>query len=100
VQLAVSSILSAREQKPKQRLEGLDAYGPELTELEPKFQPDSKELRRRQFAAEKPHLEHFEYADTAGYAVVNVVGERVTADIYNGTSDAIWRTVELTKLLG
>jgi len=98
-QLAVSSILSARDQRPKQLLEGLDSYGPELTELEPNFQPDSKELRRLRLAAEKPHLAHYEYADTAGYAVVNVAGNRVTAEIHNGTSDSAWRTVELTRLL-
>src|SRR5207244_2955217 len=82
-QLCISSILSARDQKPKHVLEGLDAYGPELTETEPKFQPETKDERRKLFAREKPHITHFQYADTAGYAVVHVgAGGRVRADIH------------------
>lgn len=98
VQLCLSSILSSREQKPRQVLAGLDHYGPELTELEPSFQPTSKELRQKQFAAEKPHVTHFEYADTAGYGVVRIRDERVTAEIYNGTSDEAWKQPDLTAL--
>lgn len=98
-QLAISSILSARDQRPRQLLEGLEAYGPELTELEPKFQPESKAERRALFAAERPHLSHFEYADTAGYAVVRVSGAHVTADVFNGTAEQPWRTIDVTQRL-
>ncbi|MGC3972707.1 MAG: metallophosphoesterase [Pirellulales bacterium] len=98
-QLCLSSILSAQDQQPKQVLEGLDAYGPELTELEPKFQPDSKELRRKQFAAEKPHLTHFEYAETAGHARLRIAGANITAEVFNGTSDQPWKTLNVTELL-
>lgn len=94
-QLALSSILSDETQQPQQVLAGLDAYGPELTELEPKFQPDSKDERRKLFAAEKPHLTRFEYAHTAGYAILHVDGNRVTAEIYNGAAAEPWKTVEL-----
>lgn len=98
MQLCVSSILSGDAQRPRQSLAGLAAYGPELTELEPSFQPETKELRRRQFAAEKPHLTHFEYADTAGYAVLRIAAERVTASIYNGAADEPWKELDLTAL--
>jgi hypothetical protein len=98
-QLALSSILSSRDQRPKQLLEGLDAYGPDLTELEPKFQPTSKEVRHEIFKSEKPFIKHFEYADAAGHAVLKIDGERVTAEICLGTSSQPWRTVELSALL-
>jgi hypothetical protein len=98
-QLALSSILSAREQAPKQLREGLDAYGPELTELEPKFQPNTKGERERLFSAEKPFIKHYEYADAAGHAVLHVEGERVTAEICLGTSAQPWRTIDLSALL-
>jgi hypothetical protein len=98
-QLAVSSILSSRDQQPKQLREGLDAYGPELTELEPKFQPASKEERQQIFAAEKPFIKHYEYAEAAGHAILHVAGQRVTADICLGTSAKVWRTIDLSDLL-
>jgi hypothetical protein len=98
VQLCISSILSSREQEPRQVLDGVDRYGPELTELEPSFQPQSKEVRHKQFAAEKPHIAHFEHADTAGYGLVRISGDRVTADIFNGASDEAWKHIELTAL--
>ncbi|MBL9090918.1 MAG: metallophosphoesterase [Planctomycetaceae bacterium] len=98
-QLCLSSIMSAREQQPKQVLAGLDAYVPELTKLEPKFQPESVELRRKQFATEKPHIAHFEYAETAGHAMVRVDGRRVTVRIFNGTGDAAWKEIDVTQLL-
>lgn len=98
-QLAVSSILSARDQQPKQLLEGLDVYGPDLTELEPKFQPETKDARRELFADEKPFLRHFEYADAAGHAVLHIDGNQVTADVCLGTSATPWRTIDLTQLL-
>lgn len=95
-QLALSSILSGETQEPQQVLVGLDNYGPELTELEPSFQPNSKEERHKIFVAEKPHLSKFEYANTAGYAVLHVAGMKVTADMYNGTSMTPWKTIDLT----
>lgn len=98
-QLCLSSILSGRDQQPRQHLEGLDAYGPNLTELDPNFQPESKETRHKQIAAEKPHIAHFEYADTAGYAMLRVRGDGVTARIFNGTSEMPWKELNLTTLL-
>lgn len=98
-QLAVSSILSSADQQPKQVLEGLAAYGPDLTELEPSFQPETKEARRELFAAEKPFLRHYEYADAAGHAVLRIAGIHVTADICLGTAVEPWRQVDLTAPL-
>lgn len=95
-QLAVSSILSSANQQPKQLLEGLDAYGPELTELEPSFQPETKEERRALFTAEKPFVEHYEYADAAGHAVLRIAGNHVTAYVCLGTAAEPWRQVDLT----
>lgn len=70
-----------------------------LTELEPKFQPESVELPRKQFAAEKPHVAHFEYAETAGHAMLRVDGRSVTARIFNGASDVAWKEIDVTQLL-
>jgi hypothetical protein len=98
-QLALSSILSSRQQQPKQELQGLEAYGPGLTDLEPNFQPESKAERQQLFAAEKPWIKHFEYADAAGHAVVRVDGESVRAEVCLGTEAAPWRSIDVTGLL-
>ena len=78
--------LAAKRRNRSKCWQGSTPTGPNLTELEPSFQPNSKEERHKIFAAEKPHLTKFEYANTAGYAVLRVAGMQVTADVYNGTS--------------
>jgi hypothetical protein len=98
-QLAVSSILSSADQQPKQVLAGLDAYGPDLTELEPSFQPETKDERRKLFTAEKPFLRHYEYADAAGHAVLRIDGTRVVAEVCLGAATESWKQIDLSNLL-
>jgi hypothetical protein len=95
-QLAISSIFKGSPKEHPPLLEGPAAYGPQLTDLEPTFDPDTLTLRRDTLRAEQPHVERFEYAREAGYAVVNVDGPRVTADVYRHPDEIVWRTVELT----
>ena len=98
VQLAISSIISKPELQPKQLLAGVEQYGPDLVALEPKFDEKSLDARRESLTAEKPFLRHWEYADTAGYALLDVAGDRVTARIYNGLGKRQWKSVDLTAL--
>jgi calcineurin-like phosphoesterase family protein len=96
VQLAISSVATDAEGKPRDELSGLTEYGPDLVRLEPNHSPETVETRRTLLAAEKPFIEHFDYADTWGHALLRVTGAHVRADIYRGLSTASWKTLELT----
>jgi 3',5'-cyclic AMP phosphodiesterase CpdA len=98
VQVALCSILSAKDEKPREERTGLAAYGPDLVELEPTFQPETKPERRKLLEAEKPAIHHFEYANVAGYARFTV-GDRVTVDVYTGAGERPWKTLNLSALL-
>src|SRR6185369_13124188 len=63
-QLAISSVAASADGKPKDERTGLDQYTPDLVELEPKHAPDTIQARRDLLAAEKPFIDHFDYADT------------------------------------
>jgi len=65
VQLAVSSVVRSPQEQPKDVLEGIDRYGPDLVNLEPKHSPDTIDARRDLLKAEAPGIKRFEYADTA-----------------------------------
>jgi len=99
VQLSVSSVIPSATFQAKDVTEGADKYGPDVVELEPHFQPDTKPQRREVLKAEAPMIEHYEYADAPGYAVVHVTPETVAADVYLGLGKRLWRRVDLTKLL-
>lgn len=99
VQLMVSSIISRPVIEPKDHLSGVDAYGPDQVRLEPKFAPDTLDLRREILAAEKPFIRQFEYADAPGYAMVDVDAAGVRARIFNGLGRRLWKTIDLTGLL-
>ena len=91
-QLAVSSVLrSADERTSKDLIVGIDKYAASLVDLEPKFAPDSLELRRDLLAAERPSISRFEYSDVPGYAMIKVYADRVDADIYIGLANDPWR---------
>jgi hypothetical protein len=79
-------------------LQGSDRFGPDLVALEPDFSPATVDVRRALLASEKPAVRYFDYADTAGYAMVSVKGQAVTAAIYNGLGQKLWKTVDLTRL--
>jgi 3',5'-cyclic AMP phosphodiesterase CpdA len=95
VQLGLNSVVSAPKVTVKNHREGLKAYGGALVELEPEFQPNTREERRTLLEREKPHIAHFEFADFPGYAVIHVSGAAVRADIYPADSDKPWKAVSL-----
>ena len=95
VQLAISSIATNKDGRAKDELAGLDAYGPELVRLEPNHAPETVELRRELLAAEKPFIEHFEYADSWGHALLRFGGGRISADVCRGLATVAWRRLEL-----
>ncbi len=94
-QLAVSSVVSAPDQKPKDILHGLDAYTGDQVKLEPNHSPETTDLRRAVYATERQQVTAFDYADAAGYAVVTVNGEQIEATVHNGTRADIFQTVRL-----
>jgi 3',5'-cyclic AMP phosphodiesterase CpdA len=100
-QFALSSVISAPgDVKPKMPLEGLKDYTGDQIRVEPNFSPANEAVRRAIYEAERPFVTSFEYVDLPGYAVVTVDGARVTAKMYSGTTRNVWRTVDLTALLG
>jgi hypothetical protein len=99
VQLSMNSVISAPKVSVKNHLEGITQYGGPLVELEPEFQPQTKTERHKLLEDEKPHLTHFEYADFPGYAIIHVSEAGISADVYLGDSDKLWKTVPLVPVL-
>jgi hypothetical protein len=93
-------VISGPDTVAKTPLSGLGDYAGDQIKVEPKFSPDTEAARRAVYEAEKPFVKAFEYADLPGYAVVTVDGPRVTAQMYSGFNRQVWRTVDLTGLLG
>ena len=77
-QLAVSSVATDPEGKPKDVFDGKEHYTPELVKLEPNHAPDTLDRRRAVLAEEAKHIDRFTYADTWGHAVVSVRGRTAT----------------------
>lgn len=98
-QLAVSSVIDEAAPQPKTRLSGLADYTGDQIRVEPKFSPDTASTRRAVYAAERPAITAFDYADLPGYAVVTIDGPRITAQIFPGLQRNAWRTVDLSALL-
>ena len=92
VQLAVSSVRRAEQEKPRGVLDGVRQDGPDLVKLEPQHAPDTVEQRRALLKAEAPSVDRFEYADASGYAVVKVYADRTDVDVYVGAGQDPWRT--------
>lgn len=89
VQLAVSSVLKADDPKPREELAGVDHYTPDLLlNTEPKFAPESIDLRRRIVVGEAPAIRRFEHADLPGFAMLIVHERGVAFDLYAGTTAA------------
>ena len=95
-QLAVSSVVSALNQKPKDELHGTASYTGDQVQLEPKHAPETAALRREIYASERQQVTSFEYADTAGYAVVTVNGAQVEAAVHSGTQAAAFQTLKIS----
>ncbi|WP_395741823.1 metallophosphoesterase family protein [Prosthecobacter sp.] len=95
-QLAVSSVVSSLNQKPKDILHGLDTYTGDQVNLEPKHSPDTAAQRRDIYAAERQQVTSFEYADTAGFAVITVDGAQVTAAVHSGSQTEAFQTLKIS----
>jgi 3',5'-cyclic AMP phosphodiesterase CpdA len=99
VQFSMNSVINSPKAPVKNHLEGLKSYGASLVELEPEFQPDTRDERRTLLEREKPSIARFEYADFPGYAIIHVTDAKISADIYLGDSDKLWKTVSLVPML-
>jgi len=99
VQFSMNSVISSPKILMQNHLEGVKNYSSALVELEPEFQPDTKDERRKLLEDEKPYIAYFEYADFPGYAIINVSDTGISADIYTGDSDKVWNKVPLSSLL-
>ena len=99
VQFSVNSVISSPKILVRDQLEGVENYGSALVELEPEFQPDTKEQRQKLLEDEKPYIAYFEYADFPGYAIINVSDTGINAEIYTGDSDNVWKNVPLDSVL-
>jgi hypothetical protein len=98
-QLAISSVAASADGQPKDVRTGTGQYTPDLVELEPRHAPDTVAARRDLLAAERPFIEHFDYADTWGHAVVRLTNGKITADIYRGLDPNPWKNADFTALL-
>lgn len=98
-QLAISSVAASADGKPKDERTGLEQYTPDLVELEPRHAPETVAARRELLAAERPFIEHFEYADTWGHAVVRASGGKLQAMVFRGLNGEPWKTVDLETLV-
>jgi hypothetical protein len=99
LQLALNSVLPRPDVEPRDRVEGVARYGPDLVALEPSFSPATEAERRATLRAEAPFIVHFEYADAPGYARLTVRGPRVSAEIHAGLGRPPWKTLDLSALL-
>jgi len=99
-QLAISSVAASADGKPRDVIDGVAGYGPDLVKLEPRHSPETEERRRQILAEERPFIEHFEYADTWGHALVGVKGGAVRAEVCRGLDRRAWKTLDLTGPLG
>jgi Calcineurin-like phosphoesterase len=95
VQLSISSVISSAHVSVRDHLEGVENYGSRLVELEPEFQPDTKQERQKLLEDEKPYITRFEYADFPGYAIISVSDAGVSADVYTGDSGQVWKSISL-----
>ena len=99
VQLALSSVINSLEVKPKNQLSGIAEYNGDQIRVEPSHSPETEKERRAVYDAEKEFVTTFEYADLPGYAVVTVTASQLTAQIFSGVSQQLWRTVDLSELM-
>jgi len=99
VQFSMNSVISSPKIVVRDQLEGVENYSGQLVELEPEFQPDTKQQRQKLLEDEKLYIAYFEYADFPGYAIINVSDTGISIDIYMGDSDKVWKNVPLASVL-
>ena len=85
--------------EPRDERSRVDDYWPDLVDLEPRHAPETVAARRELLAAERPHIEHFEYADTWGYAEIHIRSSRINAEIYRGLDHQPWKRAAFDDLL-
>ena len=95
VQFSMNSVINSPEISVKDYLKGIKNYNCDLVDLEPDFSPDSRLQRQKILEDEKPYISYFEFADFPGYAVINVSGNGIDLDIYEGSTDTLWKNVPL-----
>ena len=99
LQLAMCSVAPRPQVEPRLMLSGVQEYTPDQIKVEPDFSPANEAERRALLQAEAQFVKQFEYGDAPGYAVVNVDGARVEANLYAGTAREPWRRLDLSALL-
>ncbi len=100
VQLGIGSVIPTGTAEVKDHIGGLNAYQPDLVNLEPNFSPDTLALRKSILEDEKPFIKHFDYADFCGYATVEISqNNQVSLSVFKGTNTSPWTAVNLSKLL-
>tara|TARA_R110002049_G_scaffold4601_5_gene32239 strand:- start:334347 stop:335480 length:1134 start_codon:yes stop_codon:yes gene_type:complete len=98
-QLSICSVVKNSATNQSTILTDVSDYGPKLTDLEPTFSPETLDIRRQMLVDEKPYVEHFDYANDSGFAMLSVTEDDVLAEIHSGTGGGKpWKTVSLTKL--
>lgn len=100
MQICTGSVIEHADAAIKDHLEGLDAYGPSLLNLEPEFSPTSLEERKANLTNEKPFIRHFEYADFMGYSTVSVSPrQKVQVSVYRNMDTRPWKVVDVHHFL-
>ena len=97
-QFSMNSVIDSPNISVRDRFEGVGNYDAALLDLEPEFQPDTKQERQKMLEDEKPYIDHFEFADFPGYAVINISDAGINADIYTGDSGEVWKSVPLSSV--
>ncbi len=99
MQLSMNSVINSPNIVVRDQREGVENYGGSLVELEPEFQPDTKQQRIKLLEDEKPYITYYEYADFPGYAIIHASEAGIDIDIYIGDSDKIWKNFSLNPAL-
>ena len=92
MQLCMNSVISQKDIPAENYLAGKDKYTADLVNLEPSFSPDTLETRKENLEKEKPDIDFFEYAKTAGYGVIKRYPDKIVIDMYGGCSEKPWKT--------
>ncbi|MGE5518565.1 MAG: metallophosphoesterase family protein [Candidatus Dadabacteria bacterium] len=100
VQVCTGSVIESPKAAVKDHLKGVDAYGTQLLELEPNFNPATLQERKENLANEKKNIEYFEYADFMGYSSLSISNKgNVEISIYRNMDNEPWTVTDLTGLL-
>lgn len=92
VQLSIGSVISSETETAEDVKSGVEQYNGELVNLEPRFQPETRELREAILNEERGKIAAFEYARFGGSAVLHVSDAGVSVDVYVGGAAVKWKT--------